>query len=51
MRISTYTEDTPVKQATADYLKQKIGSEPVYACNNEDFGTDRLSGSGTVRTI
>lgn len=42
-----YTEHTLVQQTTADYLEQKIAAESVYAYNNEDFGTDRLSDSRT----
>lgn len=49
MNSSAYTEDTLVQQITADHLEQKIAAESVYAYNNEDFGTDRLSGSGTVK--
>ena len=46
-----YTDDTLVQQTTADYLEHKIGSESIYACINEDFGTDCLSGSGTARRL
>lgn len=46
-----YTEDILVQQTTADYQEQKLGSEPVYVCNNENFGTDRLSGIGTTRRL
>ena len=48
---NNYTEDTLVQQTTADYLEQQLDSEPVYVCNNENFGTDRLSGSGTARRL
>ena len=42
-----YTEDTLAQQTTADYQEQKLGLEPVYVCNNEDFG----SGSGTAKRL
>ena len=43
-----YTEDTLVQQTTAEYLKQQLGWESVYAYNNENFwpgGIPRLMNS------
>ena len=42
--MSVYSEDTLVQQTTAEYLKQQLGWESVYAYNNEDFGPDSLLG-------
>ena len=42
-------EDALVRQTTAEYLEQAFGWESVYACNNEDFGLDGLSGRKSYR--
>jgi len=44
-------EDTLVQQTTADYLKEKLGWESVYAYNNEDFGPDSLLGRTSDREV
>ncbi len=51
MNQSSYTEDTLVQQTTADYLKQQLGWESVYAYNNEDFGPDSLLGRASDREV
>jgi len=42
-------EDALARQTTAEYLEQELGSEPICACNNEDFGLDGLSGRESSR--
>ena len=39
-----YTEDTLVQQTTADYLRDELGWESVYAYNTETFGPDGTLG-------
>ena len=51
MSPTAYTEDTLVQQTTADYLKQQLGWESVYAYNNEDFRPDSLLGRGAARRL
>ncbi len=51
MTPSAYTEDTLAQQTTADYLKQELGWESVYAYNNEDFGPDSLLGRESDREV
>jgi type I restriction enzyme R subunit len=46
-----YTEDTLVQQITAEYLRQQLGWESVYAYNNEDFGPDSLLGRASDREV
>ena len=48
---STYTEDTLVQQTTAEYLKNELGWESVYAHNSEDFGPDTLLGRASDRDV
>lgn len=49
-----YTEDDLVQRTTAEYLRDNLGWESVYAYNTETFGTDgtlgRLSGREVVLT-
>lgn len=40
----TYSEDTLVQQTTADYLRDKLGWESIYAHDREDYGEDSLLG-------
>lgn len=42
--MSRYTEDTLVQQTTADYLREQLGWQSIYAYNNEDFGPNSLLG-------
>ncbi|NOQ32651.1 MAG: HsdR family type I site-specific deoxyribonuclease [Methanosarcinales archaeon] len=51
MNPHLYTEDTLVQQTTAEYLKQHLGWESVYAYNNEDFGPDSLLGRTSDREV
>ena len=39
-----YTEDALVRQTTADYLRDELGWESVYAYNTETFGPDGTLG-------
>jgi len=45
------SEDALVQQTTAEYQKQGLGWESVYACNHEDFGPDSLSGCKSDREV
>ena len=47
----SYTEDTLVQQATADYLEQQLGWQSIYAYNNEDFGPESLLGRASDREV
>jgi len=49
--MTGYSEDTLVQQTTADYLKERLGWESVYAYNNEDFGADSLLGRKDDREV
>jgi len=49
--VSGYTEDTLVQQTTAEYLREQLGWESVYAYNNEDFGPDSLLGRSSDREV
>lgn len=40
-----------VQKTAAEYLKQQLGWDSVYAYNNEDFGTDGLLGRKDDREI
>ena len=42
--MNQYTEDSLVQRTTADYLKESLGWDSVYAYNNEDFGPASLLG-------
>ena len=43
---SHFTEDTLVQQTTAEYLRDELGWESVYAYNKETFGPDEPAGPG-----
>jgi len=49
--MNSYTEDTLVQQTTAEYLKNKLGWDSVYAFNDEDFGPDSLLGRASERDV
>jgi type I restriction enzyme R subunit len=51
MMSSAYTEDTPVRQTTAEDIEQQLGWVAVYAHNNEDFGPESLPGHASVREV
>ncbi len=51
MSPSGYTEDTLVQQTTADYLRDQLCWESVYAYNNENFGPDSLLGRVSDREV
>lgn len=40
----TYNEDTLVQQTTADYLRDNLGWELIYAYNQENYGENSLLG-------
>lgn len=42
--MSQYTEDTLVQQTTADYLRDHLGWDSIYAYNQETFGDNGLLG-------
>ena len=44
-------EDTLVQQTTADYLKDHLGWDSVYAYNQETFGPDGLLGRNSDREV
>jgi len=46
-----YTEDTLVQQTTADYLRDELGWESVYAYNEETFGPEGLLGRKDDREV
>ena len=49
--MSEYTEDNLVQQTTAEYMKQNLGWDSVYAYNNEDFGPNSLLGRSSDREV
>lgn len=49
--MSHLTEDTLVQQTTAEYLRDKLGWEHVYAYNVETFGPDGMLGRGSDREV
>ncbi len=49
--MNPYTEDTLVQATTADYLRDNLGWEVVYAYNNETFGEKGLLGRGSDREV
>ena len=51
MPPSPYTEDTLVQQTTAEYLREQLGWESVYAHNQEDLGPDSLLGRASEREV
>ncbi len=44
-------EDTLVQQTTADYLRDRLGWDSVYAYNQETFGSDGLLGRNSDREV
>jgi type I restriction enzyme R subunit len=51
MSVNAFTEDTLVQQTTAEYLKDQLGWESVYAYNSETFGPDGLLGRKDDRDV
>jgi len=51
MSSTPYTEDTLVQQTTAEYLKNQLGWDSVYAYNSEDFGPDSLLGRNSDQEV
>jgi len=47
----SYSEDTLVQQATAEYLQQWLAWESVYAYNNEDFELESLLDRASDREV
>ena len=48
---SRFTEDTLVQQTTAEYLRDELGWESVYAYNQETFGPDGTLGRESDREV
>jgi type I restriction enzyme, R subunit len=46
-----FDEDTLVQQTTAEYLKDKLKWDSVFAYNSEDFGADSLLGRSSDREV
>ena len=44
-------EDTLVQQTTADYLKDGLGWDSIYAYNQETFGSEGLLGRKSDREV
>ncbi|MDZ7725313.1 MAG: type I restriction endonuclease subunit R [candidate division KSB1 bacterium] len=51
MTPSDYTEDNLVQRTTAEYLKNELKWDSVYAYNREDFGPDSLLGRASDRDV
>jgi type I restriction enzyme R subunit len=51
MTGSHYTEDTLCQQTTADYLRDELGWESVYAYNQETFGPEGTLGRKDDREV
>lgn len=49
--LSSFTEDTLVQQTTADYLRDALGWESVYAYNTETFGPDGTLGRRSQKEV
>jgi len=49
--MSRYTEDTLVQQTTADYMRDELGWESVYAYNQETFGADSTLGRTSDKEV
>lgn len=49
--MTYFNEDTLVQQTTADYLRDKLGWESVYAYNQEAYGHDGLLGRDSDREV
>lgn len=48
---SDFTEDALVQRTTADYLRDELGWESVFAFDTEDFGPDSLLGRASRREV
>jgi len=46
-----FTEDTPVRQTTAEDIEQQLGWEAMYAHNSESFGLESLLGDDADREM
>lgn len=49
--MSNLNEDTLVQQTTADYLRDELGWESVYAYNTETFGSNGTLGRASDREV
>lgn len=49
--MSRYSEDTLVQRTTADYLRDELGWESVYAYDKEDFGPNSLLGRSSQKEV
>ncbi|MBI4686642.1 MAG: type I restriction endonuclease subunit R [Nitrospirae bacterium] len=49
--MTYFNEDTLVQQTTADYIRDQLGWESVYAYNQETFGPDGLLGRNSDREV
>ena len=49
--MSKYNEDTLVQQTTAEYLRDELGWDVVYAYNNETFGKHGTFGRDSDREV
>jgi type I restriction enzyme R subunit len=49
--VGSYTESSLVQQTTADYLKQPLGWDSVFAYKDEDFGPHSLLGRSSDREV
>lgn len=49
--MTYFNEDTLVQQTTADYLRDNLGWESVYAYNQEIYGPDGLLGRRSDREV
>ena len=51
MAAYAYSEDTLVQQTTADYLRDMLGWETVFAYNQETFGPEGMLGRASHREV
>ena len=51
MTSNEYTEDFLVQKTTAEYMKEQLSWDLVYAYNTEDFGPDSLLGRKSDREV
>jgi len=51
MAAYAYSEDTLVQQTTADYLRDELGWETVFAYNQETFGAESTLGRASDREV
>lgn len=49
--MSSLNEDTLVQQTTADYLRDNLGWDSIYAYNDEDFGPASLLGRNSDKEV